>query len=490
VHHVLKLTTRFPFEQSVMQVDSVANEAGTPLSSLGAHDSGILPATDDEITTLKSDIRPLLQLEVSCSDDDATLVLTSLHHASARAHSNISRANVCSDLPKLINAVMGVPEVISANADVNGPESDSASIVSLGVAKFSNEVTSSRPSIPKSINTGEAEGQTTILPQREQSVADSMWANAPMLPPPRVAAPRNYERPRISTSTQQPPAEASGCGKTIGRANAPLSPSATNLDQHKIHVPRRHQSVADSMWAHVPVLPPPTRAVPRHHQRRHIPTPIQIIVTEASDHCALTELIDWANAPPASSSTDLDQHRTRFPQRHQSVADSMWAHAPVPPPTHAPCSHQRPHTPAPIHIIAAVASGRLVRTQIIRPANASLSSTDLDRHSTSLPQRQQSVADSVWANAPMPLPPPTTTQAAPPQRPHTPISTQPLATEASDRRALTGVVDRAGAPLSPSPSKLNKQQTLRHREQSVADSMWANAPMPSTHVQTAPRNHR
>jgi hypothetical protein len=206
----------------------------------------------------------------------------------------------------------------------------------------------------------------------------------------------------------------------------------------------------------VPPPSPRTRRTPQQQplsvcQRQHIPTSTPF---EACDCTAPTELIDCGNLPPSPS--DLGQCE-------QSVADSMWANAPMPPsPRTRRAPHQQPlsicqrqHTPTSTSIEA---FGCTVRDE-----------------------REQSVADSMWANAPMPPLSPRTRRA--PSKRSSSIFQRKRTTsiESSGCTARTEIIDRGNLP-SPPPD-------LEH-EESVADSMWANAPMPPSPTRTASRHYQ
>ena len=386
-----------------------------------------------------------------------------LHHIPTPMGCNTSVEIDFVDLQKPMNINQGVSAiissaVISANGAISVPKSVS---LQLEVADFNGEAIMNPLSISKLTHT-EADRQT--IPH-EQSVSGGMWANALIPPPQTRTAPPEWP---LSVCQPQhiPIPTASGCRKIHYHANAPLS--SPDLGE---------QSVADSMWANAPMPPPSPRTQATSSRRsssvyqpQHAPKSIHQV--KASGCTGRTEIIDYDNTSPAE-----------LGQREQSVADSMWANAPIP--SSSPRTRTAPswssrslsicqqHTPTSMCPIEA--SDCTALTEIIDCGNL--------RPPAGLSRREQSVAHSMWANAPMPPPGPRTRTTSPHrsssicQLQHTPTSTRPI--EASSCTARTDIIDCGNPPPS-----------LDQREQSIADSMWANAPMPPSPTRTAPRHRK
>ncbi|KIM87684.1 hypothetical protein PILCRDRAFT_289329 [Piloderma croceum F 1598] len=330
-----------------------------------------------------------------------------LYHIPAPADSSVSREIPFGDLQKPTNFI---PEVISADGSVDVPVSISVNTHQLEVADFNHE----------------ADRQMNFSPPRKPSVVHNISANGPMLPL-HTRKMRLFRWQQTPTPTH--PAEASGCTmepEITDCGNA--SPPSPDLDQ-------REQSVADSMWANAP-MPPPSPQTRRTQQqqpfsvcqRQHTPTSTPF---EASGCTAPTEIIDYGDLPPSPSAPPSQTRRAP----HQQLLSIC----------------QRTATSTPIE-----ASGCAARTE-----------------------REQSVADSIWANAPMPPPKPRTRTASP-KRPSS-IFQQERTTsiEPSGCTARTEIIDRGNLP-SPPPDL----------EQSVADSMWANTPMPPSPTRATSRHRQ
>jgi hypothetical protein len=230
----------------------------------------------------------------------------------------------------------------------------------------------------------------------------------------------------------------------------PFTSKFIEADRQMNFSPPREPSVAHSILANAPIPPLHTRTIPpcRLFQRQQTSTSTHPAVPSS---CTLEP--DCGNA--SSPSQDLDR-------REQSVADSMWANAPMPPPS--PRTRRAPYQ-QPLSIC------QLQRTATFTPIETS--------GCTVRSEREQSVADSMWANAPMPPLNPRT-RTAPPKR-HLSIFQQErtASIEPSGCTARMEIIDRGNLP-SPHPDL----------EQSVRDSMWANASMPPSPTRAASRHHQ